>query len=94
MEHFEKLALDSAQHRPSLWLQYVDDTFVVWPYDPEQLQNFLSQLSSLRLSIQFSVETESDSAIAFLDVLAIRKETTLADISTSNITIHRTWKEA
>jgi hypothetical protein len=29
MEHFEKLALDSAQHKPSLWLRYVDDTFVV-----------------------------------------------------------------
>jgi hypothetical protein len=29
MEHFEKLALDSAQYKSSLWLQYVDDTFVV-----------------------------------------------------------------
>jgi hypothetical protein len=29
MEHFEKLALDSAQYKPSLWLRYVDDTFVV-----------------------------------------------------------------
>jgi hypothetical protein len=28
MEHFEKLALDSAQHKPLLWLQYADDTFV------------------------------------------------------------------
>jgi hypothetical protein len=30
MEHFEKLALDSAQHKPSVWLWYVDDMFVVW----------------------------------------------------------------
>jgi hypothetical protein len=26
MEHFEKLAFDSAQQKQSLWLQYVDDT--------------------------------------------------------------------
>jgi hypothetical protein len=48
MEHFEKLALDSAQHKPSLWLRYVDDTFVVWPHRPSQLQDFLSHLNSLR----------------------------------------------
>jgi hypothetical protein len=37
--NFEKLALDLGQHIPSLWLQYVDDIFVVWPHGPEQLQN-------------------------------------------------------
>jgi hypothetical protein len=39
MKHFEKLALDSTQYKPSLWLWYVDDMFVVWPNSPEQLQN-------------------------------------------------------
>jgi hypothetical protein len=34
MEHLEKLALDLAQHKPSVWLRYVDDTFVVWPHGP------------------------------------------------------------
>jgi hypothetical protein len=77
MEHFEKRALNSAQHKPSQWLRYVDDTFVIWPHDPERLQIFLSHLSSLRPSIQFSMEIEPDSAIPFLDVLVIRKETTL-----------------
>jgi hypothetical protein len=38
MEHFEKLALKTAVHRPSLWLQYVDDTFVIWPHGPDRLQ--------------------------------------------------------
>jgi hypothetical protein len=31
MENFEKLALDTARYKPSLWLRYVDDAFVVWP---------------------------------------------------------------
>jgi hypothetical protein len=30
MEHFEKLALDSAQYRPSLWLRYVDCGLAPW----------------------------------------------------------------
>jgi hypothetical protein len=71
MEHFEKLALDSAQHKSSLWLRYVHDKFVVWPHVPERLQEFLSHLNSLRPSIQFTMDIESDSAIAFLDVLVI-----------------------
>jgi hypothetical protein len=64
MEHFEKLALDLAQHKPSLWLRYVDDTFLVWPHGPERLQDFLSHLSSVRSSIQFTMEIELDRAIA------------------------------
>jgi hypothetical protein len=78
MEHFEELALDSAQYKPSLWLRNVDDIFVVWPHGSERLQNVLIQLNSLRTSIQFTMEIESDSAIHFLDVLVIRKATSLA----------------
>jgi hypothetical protein len=44
MEHFEKLALESAQHKTSVWLRYFDDTFVVWPHGPSRLQDFLSHL--------------------------------------------------
>jgi hypothetical protein len=78
MEHFEKLALDSAPYKPSLWLRYVDDdTFVVWPHGLEQLHIFLGHLNSLRPSIRFIMENESNNAISFLDVLVIRKETTL-----------------
>jgi hypothetical protein len=73
MEHFEKLAIDSAPYKPSLWLRYVGDTFVVWPHGPERLQNFFDHLNSLRPSIRFTMETESDNAISFLDVLVIRR---------------------
>jgi hypothetical protein len=27
--------LDFAQHKLSLWLRYIDDTFVVWLHGPE-----------------------------------------------------------
>jgi hypothetical protein len=78
MEHFEKLALDSAQYKPSLWFRYVDDTFVVRPHGPEWLQDFLRDLNSLRPSIQFTMEIESNSEIAFLDILVLREATILA----------------
>jgi hypothetical protein len=78
INHFEKLALDSAQHKPSLWLQYVYDTFVVWPHASERMQDFLSHLNSLRPSIQFTMEIESNTVIPFLAVLLTRKEMTLA----------------
>jgi hypothetical protein len=78
MKHPEKLALDSAQHKSSLLLRYVGATFVVWPHGPEQLKNIISHFSSLRPSIQFTEKIESASAIALLDVMVIRKETTLA----------------
>ncbi|XP_023710144.1 uncharacterized protein LOC111865932 [Cryptotermes secundus] len=47
MEHFEKLALDPAPYKPSLWLRYVDGTFVVWPLGPERLQDFFDHLNSM-----------------------------------------------
>jgi hypothetical protein len=74
--------------------------FVVWPHGPEWLQDFHSHLDSLRPSIQFTMKTESECAVAFLDVLVIREGMKLAtsayrksahtgDISASTLTICR-----
>jgi hypothetical protein len=52
--------------------------FVVWPHGPEPLQDNLSHLNNLSPPIRFTMETESESAIAFLDILVIREEATLA----------------
>jgi hypothetical protein len=29
MEHFEEIALDTADYKPAKWIRYLDDTFVV-----------------------------------------------------------------
>jgi hypothetical protein len=42
MEHFVKLAPNSAQHKPLLWLHYIKDTSVVWPHSAELLQSIIS----------------------------------------------------
>ena len=55
MEYFEKMALGSTSLKPSMWLRYVDDTFVLWPHQ-EDVQKFLDPVSSIRPSIQFTKE--------------------------------------
>jgi hypothetical protein len=73
MENFEELALWTAAHRPSLWLRYVDDTFVIWPHGPDRLQEFFCHINGIRPTIQFTMKTEAYSKIPFLDVYIHQK---------------------
>ena len=50
MESFETTAIETAVQPPSLWLRYVDDTFVIWPHGRDFLDDFLSHLNSLTLT--------------------------------------------
>jgi hypothetical protein len=77
MEHFEELSLKTAAHRPSLWLRYVDDTFVIWPYGPDRLQEFSCHINGKGPTIQFTMETEANNKIPFLHVHAIRKQSSI-----------------
>jgi hypothetical protein len=56
----------------------IDNIFLVWSHGPERLQNLLSHLSNLRPCIQFTTQIESQKVISFLDVLVVRRRTTLA----------------
>ena len=77
MEHFEEMALNTATKRPSTWLRYVDDTFVVWNGDRNELNEFLTHLNSLRSSIQFTMEIEDNNSLPFLDVLVTKNDSGL-----------------
>jgi hypothetical protein len=78
MNHFEELALDSSPNRPSYWLRYVDDTFVIWPHGPNTLQGFLQHLNGVRPAIQFTMEMEVNNSIPFLDVLVTKTDSSLS----------------
>jgi hypothetical protein len=73
MEHFEKLAIDTTDLRPAVWLRYVEDTFVVWPHGSTRLQEFLHHLNSLRPTIQFTMEVKTNNTLPFLDVLVTKR---------------------
>ncbi|XP_071784259.1 uncharacterized protein [Asterias amurensis] len=69
MEEFESSSLLTADLRPSLWLRYVDDTFVVWPHGQDSLHEFLQYLNQKHSSINFTMEQEHSGKLPFLDVL-------------------------
>ena len=73
MEYFEEMALGSTSLKPSMWLRYVDDSFILWPHQ-EDVQILLDHVNSIRPSIQFAVEKEQDNKLPFLDVLVTRTE--------------------
>ena len=74
MEHFETLAMESSPVKPDTWLRYVDDTFVVWSEGKDKLQALLDHLNSLRPTIKFTMEMETEGRLPFLDVLVTRNE--------------------
>ena len=66
--NFEEMALGSTSLKPSMWLRYIDDTFILWPHQ-ENVQILLDHLNSIWPSIQFAMEKEQDNKLPFLDVL-------------------------
>ncbi len=69
MEFLEDITLQTANIKPSLWLRYVDDTFTLWPHNRQSLNMFLEHLNSLRPTIKFTMEVESNHQLPFLDVM-------------------------
>ena len=71
MEAFEEQTLATALETPRIWKRYVDDTFTV--IKQHNVDNFLSHLNQQHLSIRFTMETENNNKIVFLDTLVIRE---------------------
>ena len=65
MVNFEKEALDTASHPPTLWKRYFDDTFVI---QGEQYKNeFFHHINSLDNNIKFTAENaQADVSIPIL----------------------------
>ena len=47
----------------------VDDTNVIWPHGPEELEHFFNHLNSQSSAIKFTVENEVNGCLPFLDIL-------------------------
>ncbi|KAL9964643.1 hypothetical protein ACROYT_G028317 [Oculina patagonica] len=71
MESFEEQAIASSSYKPKIWKRYVDDTFTI--LDRENVDSFLQHLNNQQPSIRFTMETESDSKLAFLDTAVSRE---------------------
>ena len=69
MEEFEVKALNSFPHPPSLWLRFVDDTFVI--NKAEHSQDLLQHINNQDPHIQFTVEPTQQGSLPFLNTLVI-----------------------
>ena len=67
----QALAASPDQDKPTNLLRYVDDLFLTFPSE-EAAQSFFDLLNPIHPSILFTLEQESNSTLAFLDVLITR----------------------
>ncbi|KAL9967396.1 hypothetical protein ACROYT_G025613 [Oculina patagonica] len=82
MENFEEQAITSSSYKPKIWKRYVDDTFTI--LDRGSVDSFLQHLNNQQPSIRFTMETENDCKIAFLDTTVSREPD--GRLTTSKIT--------
>ena len=68
MKYFEEMALGSTSLKPSMWLRYVDDTFILWLHQKD-VQTLLDHVNLTQPSIQFIMEKEQDNKLPFLNIL-------------------------
>ena len=69
---FEEQAITTSSNEPRIWKRYVDDTFTI--LDRENIDDFLQHLvNNQQPSIRFTMETEKDNNLAFLDTAVLRQ---------------------
>jgi hypothetical protein len=71
MQRLERIALPLI--RPTLWIRYVDDTFVI--IKRSELEEAYRLLNCVFLAIQFTREEEDNGQLPFLDVNVTRTDT-------------------
>ncbi|KAF2901707.1 hypothetical protein ILUMI_04486 [Ignelater luminosus] len=74
MEDLKTRALQTASHKPKLWLRCVDDAFVFWTHGREQLNAVLDHLNSIYQKLKFTMEIEDNNQLPFLDVLVKKRQ--------------------
>ena len=71
MESFEQQAITTSAYKPRIWKRYVDDTFTI--LDRGNVDSFFTASEQSQPSIRFTMETENDYKLDFLDTAVSRK---------------------
>ena len=72
IEMLEKELFERIMGAETTWLRYVDDVFVLVP-EGTDLKEKLNQLNAVEKRIQFTLETEENGTLAFLDVMIMKR---------------------
>ena len=70
MGRLEQEFLDSCELKPSLYLRYIDDIFMLWPHGLDALQDFFLRFNAFHPTIKFKMDYSSES-VNFLDTKVI-----------------------
>ena len=65
---FERNRLNQYPIKPSIWLRYVDDIFMIWDDSEDKLKDFLAYINTVNPAIQHT-HAHSFESVNFLDVL-------------------------
>ena len=63
--------ITTSPYEPKIWKRYVDDTFTI--LDRENVDDFLQHLNNQQSFIRFTMKTEKDNKLAFLDTAVLRE---------------------
>ena len=59
--------------KPTLWLRFLDDIFIVWPHGPEKLKEFIDFMQKFgerqRMKTKLKFTFETGSSVPFLDTM-------------------------
>lgn len=65
MDYFETLVFNPWNKVPKFWSRYLDDTFCIWGSEPDIHIQFFNYINSLKTSIKFTMEKETDGELPF-----------------------------
>ena len=71
MEVFEEQAIESTTQKPKIWKRYLDESITI--LDRSYVGCLLQHLNSQQPTIRFTMETEKDNKIVFLDSSVTRE---------------------
>ena len=56
MEQLETKFLENQNLKPLVWLRYIDDIFLIWTHDEENLRNLMAEFNLFSNDIKFTYE--------------------------------------
>ena len=76
MAEIEEDFLNSQTLKPTTWLRFIDDIFMVWNHSNEELTEFIKDLNNFHSTIKFTMES-SEYGLPFLDTFIYKEDNIL-----------------